>query len=87
MEDCRPSSPPSRLEARLRITPSIQRGTSLYVVQKLLRHSDGRMTARYSHLADETLRRASDTAGSIMQKAQDRGEHSQVVNLENSREG
>jgi integrase len=49
-------------------------GESLYVVQKLLRHSDGRMTARYSHLADETLRRASDTAGSIMQKAQDAGQ-------------
>lgn len=45
-------------------------GESLYVVQKLLRHSDSRMTARYSHLADETLRRASDTAGNILRKAQ-----------------
>lgn len=53
-------------------------GESLYVVQKLLRHSDGRMTARYSHLADETLRRASDTAGDIMQKAQDACEGSHV---------
>lgn len=60
-------------------------GESLYVVQKLLRHSDGRMTARYSHLADETLRRASDTAGSIMQKAQDAGEGNKVVNLEEFR--
>ncbi len=40
------------------------------------------MTARYSHLADETLRRASDTAGSIMQKAQDQGNGHQVVSLE-----
>lgn len=44
-------------------------GESLFVVQRLLRHSDSRMTARYSHLADETLRRASDTAGNIMRKA------------------
>lgn len=62
-------------------------GESLYVVQKLLRHSDGRMTARYSHLADETLRRASDTAGNIMQKAQDAGDAAQVVNLEDFRKG
>ena len=55
-------------------------GESLHVVQKLLRHSDGRMTARYSHLADETLRRASDTAGEIMQKAQDQGNGDKVVN-------
>lgn len=56
-------------------------GESLYVVQKLLRHSDSRMTARYSHLADETLRRASETAGGIMRKAQGAGEVAQVVNL------
>lgn len=62
-------------------------GESLYVVQKLLRHSDGRMTARYSHLADETLRRASDTAGTIMQKAQDAGDAAQVVNLEDFGKG
>jgi len=62
-------------------------GESLYVVQKLLRHSDGRMTARYSHLADETLRRASDTAGEIMQRPQDAGEGSQVVNLMDNRKG
>lgn len=62
-------------------------GESLYVVQKLLRHSDGRMTARYSHLADETLRRASDTAGTIMQKAQDSGEVAKVVNLEDFKKG
>jgi len=60
-------------------------GESLYVVQKLLRHSDGRMTARYSHLADDTLRRASETAGSIMQKAQEQGEAAKVVNIEDFR--
>lgn len=49
-------------------------GESLYVIQKLLRHSDGRMTARYSHLADETLRRASDAAGAILKKAQATGD-------------
>jgi len=45
------------------------------------------MTARYSHLADETLRRASDAAGNIMQKAQDSGEAAKVVNLEDFKRG
>lgn len=56
-------------------------GESLYVVQKLLRHSDGRMTARYSHLADETLKRAAETASGIMQKATE-ARPANVVNME-----
>jgi len=45
-------------------------GESLYVVQKLLRHADGRMTQRYSHLTDEALQKASAKAGKIMEGAQ-----------------
>lgn len=32
------------------------RGVSLYVVQQILGHADSRMTQRYSHLEDETIR-------------------------------
>lgn len=41
----------------------------LYTLQKLLTHKDPRMTQRYAHLRDETLKRASDLAGSIIQNA------------------
>jgi len=36
----------------------VQKGVSLYVVQQLLGHRDGRMTKRYAHLAPENLRYA-----------------------------
>ena len=38
----------------------------LYTLQKLLIHKDPRMTQRYAHLRDETLRRASDLAGDLL---------------------
>jgi len=41
----------------------------LYTLQKLLTHKDPRMTQRYAHLRDETLRRASDLAGEIIAQA------------------
>lgn len=41
----------------------------LYTLQKLLTHKDHRMTERYAHLHDDTLKRASNLAGSIIQKA------------------
>ena len=36
----------------------INRGRSLYEVQRILRHSDPKVTTRYSHLTNETLREA-----------------------------
>jgi integrase len=65
-------------------------GESLYVVQKLLRHSDGRMTQRYSHLADETLRQAANKAGRLMEQAEAQAGQKQgqkVVNMADHRKG
>lgn len=38
----------------------------LYTLQKLLTHESPDMTARYAHLADEALKRAATTAGTIL---------------------
>jgi len=43
----------------------------IYTLQKLLTHKSPQMTQRYAHLRDETLKRASDLAGELMQKAAD----------------
>ena len=40
----------------------------LYTLQKLLTHKSPLMTQRYAHLRDETLRRASNLAGDLIQK-------------------
>jgi len=41
----------------------------MYTLQRLLTHKDPRMTQRYAHLRDETLKKASNLAGSIIDKA------------------
>lgn len=41
----------------------------LYTLQRLLTHKSPTMTQRYAHLRDEALRRASDLAGEIIEKA------------------
>jgi len=51
----------------------------LYTLQKLLTHKSPQMTARYAHLRDEALRRASDLAGDLIGKAVN-GKRPQVVN-------
>ena len=38
----------------------------MYVLQKLMTHKDPRMTQRYAHLRDETLKKASNLAGEII---------------------
>jgi len=54
----------------------------MYTLQKLLTHKSPQMTQRYAHLRDETLRRASDLAGSIIQKAADGRNLNRAVNFE-----
>lgn len=41
----------------------------MYTLQKLLTHKSPHMTQRYAHLKDETLKRASDLAGSLVAEA------------------
>jgi integrase len=41
----------------------------MYTLQKLLTHKTPQMTQRYAHLRDETLRRASNLAGEIVEQA------------------
>ena len=44
----------------------VNSGQSIYVVSKLLGHSQLKTTARYSHLADETLLSAVDAAAKVV---------------------
>lgn len=46
----------------------INSGHSLYVVQKALGHHNPKVTARYAHLADTTLRNASQSVGTIVKE-------------------
>jgi integrase len=41
----------------------------MYVLQRLMTHKDPRMTQRYAHLRDETLKKASQVAGDIVAQA------------------
>lgn len=43
----------------------------MYTLQKLLTHKSPLMTQRYAHLADESLRRASNLVGELMKKKED----------------
>ena len=45
----------------------VNSGRSIYEVQKLLGHSDIKITERYAHLADSTLRNAVNSAGQFVQ--------------------
>jgi len=53
----------------------------LYVLQKLLTHKSAAMTQRYAHLRDETLRRASNLAGDLINQAVNGGKIPRAVNL------
>jgi integrase len=60
----------------------------MYTLQKLLTHKDPRMTQRYSHLRDETLKSASGLAGTLVGEAvaeKDDETEEKVVNLEDHR--
>lgn len=64
-------------------------GMGLPIVGKLLGHSSPATTARYAHLADDPLRRASDSISHTIAAAMDSGKAVQnvEVRLENSRNG
>lgn len=53
----------------------------LYTLQRLLTHKTPRMTQRYAHLRDETLKAASAVAGDIITEAA-KAEEKKVVNIE-----
>jgi integrase len=52
----------------------------LYTLQRLLTHKSAAMTQRYAHLRDDTLRRASDLAGDLINEAMN-GNTLHVANL------
>jgi integrase len=56
----------------------INQGRSLYEVQKILRHSDPKVTARYSHLTTATLQSAVNSASEVIQRAQTPSQHSVI---------
>jgi integrase len=53
----------------------------MYTLQKLLTHKSPTMTQRYAHLRDETLRKASDLAGTIIEQAANGNKSEKVVKL------
>ena len=55
----------------------------MFTIQKLLTHKDPRMTQRYAHLRDETLKKASQVAGDIVSAAMKSDK--KVVNLKKER--
>jgi integrase len=55
----------------------------MYTLQKLLTHKSPLMTQRYAHLRDETLKKASDLAGDIIEQAASGSNKEKVVNLDN----
>ena len=59
----------------------------LYTLQRLLTHKDSRMTMRYAHLRDQTLKRASDVAAKIIETANtaDEDKGNKAVNLHDQR--
>ena len=57
----------------------------LYTLQKLLTHKSSVMVQRYAHLRDESLKKASGLAGSIIEEAANKSEKNnedKVVNIE-----
>jgi integrase len=62
-------------------------GLSLPVLGKLLGHTQAATTQRYSHLADDPLRQASERIGSRLAAAMDGAPPADVVNLTDAREG
>ena len=58
----------------------------LYTLQKLLTHSSLKMTQRYAHLADETLRNAAQLTKEMFHSKSE-NEHIDVCNLDGYTQG
>ncbi|MFC1508626.1 tyrosine-type recombinase/integrase [Candidatus Omnitrophota bacterium] len=54
----------------------------MYTLQKLLTHKSPLMTQRYAHLRDDTLKRASNLMGDLVEQAVNGGQDKKVVNLD-----
>jgi integrase len=54
----------------------------MYTLQKLLTHKSPQMTQRYAHLRDDTLRRAADLAGELIQEAVNSKSEEHSIKLE-----
>lgn len=54
----------------------------LFTLQKLLTHKDPKMTQRYAHLRDETLKKASGVAADIITQASAESKEEKVVSIE-----
>jgi integrase len=60
----------------------------MYVLQKLLTHKSPIMTQRYAHLRDETLKRASDLAGELVNKVLKKKKNgTNLIRLEGKKQG
>ncbi|MGO8942113.1 MAG: tyrosine-type recombinase/integrase [Syntrophobacteraceae bacterium] len=55
----------------------VAQGVDLYVVQKILGHSDMAMTQRYSHLAPDTLQRATRVFENGLKQAKENGKNAE----------
>jgi integrase len=54
----------------------------MYTLQKLLTHKSPLMTQRYAHLRDETLKKASELAGSMIEQVAGNAEKEKIASLE-----
>ena len=54
----------------------------MYTLQKLLTHKSPLMTQRYAHLRDDTLKRASNLMGELVEQAVSGEQNKKVVNLD-----
>jgi integrase len=57
----------------------------MYTLQKLLTHTDPKMTQRYAHLRDEALKRASNLAGDIVTQASKQDKDEKLVRLKDQK--
>ncbi len=55
----------------------------MYTLQKLLTHKSPLMTQRYAHLRDETLKRASNLVGELINQAITEKQNDKIVNIDN----